>query len=351
MRTLLLFCLSAMLSMPAFAVVSEELSFPASDGKALQPAFEPGVIYDSGFSSPVSEALTGLLVRGSVPGSAKIDVEVMAGKDSRWTKADVKQYPNGYFFAGVKIPSLAGAQYRYRILSSVPGASVQMYTAEPITAAMKEARVSDKSNKRHTVKDLRLDGINVISREEWGAVSANGDYSEHSPSKITIHHTAQTWPSSVNESYEVMRQIQEEHINSPSDPYIDIGYHYVIDPFGNVFEGRPVWAIGAHTYANNTNNVGISFMGYFHAPYNHVPTPAALSTLNKLVSALRTAYGISRNKVFGHRDFNATACPGDILYPVVGQIQAGAAPSVSGKTGLTHRAETPAVQLLREMAR
>lgn len=349
MRTLSLVCLSVLLSVPASAGVSEELSFPVSDVKALQPAFEPGVIFDSGFSTAEAEALTGLLVRGSVPGNAKIEVEVMAGRDSKWMKADVKQYPNGYFFAGAKIPSLAGAQYRYRVLSSVPGASVLIYTVEPITAAMKESRAA-KSNKRHTVKDLRLYGINVISREEWGAVPAKGDYTEHSPAKITIHHTAQTWPSSVAESYEVMRQIQEEHINSPSDPYIDIGYHYVIDPFGNIFEGRPVWAIGAHTYANNTNNVGISFMGYFHAPYNHVPTPAALATLNNLVYAISQAYGIPTSKVFGHRDFNATACPGDILYPVVGQIRAGQAPSVSGKTSLSPRAETPAVRMLREMA-
>lgn len=351
MRVLLLCCMSFLFSLPAFAGMAEELAFPADANKSVSGSFEPGVVYDSGFSNAEAVALTGLLVRGSVAGQAKIAVEVMAGKDSKWLKAEVKQYPNGYFFAGVTLPSVAGAQFRYRVLSPVSGVAVRIYSVEPISADMREPRAPAGSNKTHVVKPLRLDGINVISREEWGAVSPASDYTEHSPSKITIHHTAQTLPSSVEESYQVMRQIQEEHINSPSDPYIDIGYHYVIDPFGNVFEGRPVWAQGAHTYGNNTNNVGISFMGYFHAPYNHVPTPEALATLDTLVTALRQAYDISRSRVFGHRDFNATACPGDILYPVVGQIRSGADLVITGKAGSTHKAESPAVQRLREMAR
>jgi N-acetyl-anhydromuramyl-L-alanine amidase AmpD len=91
----------------------------------------------------------------------------------------------------------------------------------------------------------------------------------------------------------------------------DIGYHYVIAPGGQIFAGRSLFYIGSHVYGNNTNNVGVCLMGSFD---QHSPTPLALDALTRLLAFLCETYKISTSNVFGHRDFDATECPGDKLY-------------------------------------
>lgn len=84
-----------------------------------------------------------------------------------------------------------------------------------------------------------------------------------------------------------------------------IGYHFFVDKEGNVYRGRPENTVGAHASNNNSDSIGICAEGNFE---NEAMPEAQKQALKELVAYLKNKYGIS--KVQGHKDVNATACPG-----------------------------------------
>lgn len=152
-----------------------------------------------------------------------------------------------------------------------------------------------------------------------------------------------------------MRTIQQEHF---ARGYYDIGYNFVVDRCGQIFEGRsggmdlPV--VGAHDVGFNTNTVGISYIGN---TMTLNPTRAGLEAISRIIAWKFGMYGISPTssvtlvsgsplgqdgnkvaegtsitlpRVFGHRDTNTTLCPGDALYSKLPLIRTlAAAPGVS----------------------
>jgi len=112
----------------------------------------------------------------------------------------------------------------------------------------------------------------------------------------------------------------------------DIGYTYLIDPLGNIYEGRNGGdkAIGAHTLCFNHGVIGIAIIGNYQA--NEVPEPA-MQALIWLLGKKGKEYGIdpqgvtdfrgkdNLSNVFGHKDVRATSCPGDKLYADLPKIR------------------------------
>ncbi|WP_234329708.1 N-acetylmuramoyl-L-alanine amidase [Streptomyces viridochromogenes] len=199
----------------------------------------------------------------------------------------------------------------------------------------------------------------VITQAEWGA-SPDYDGTPEYGTEIkaaVIHHTGVDSDNGLScaESRARMRTIQQEHF---SRGYFDIGYNFVVDRCGQIFEGRSGGAdlpvIGAHDAGFNTNTVGISYIGNFEKAK---PSRAGLDAIARIVAWKFGMYGIdptgkvtltsgvpqgySGNKipegtsvtlprVFGHRDTNATACPGANLYPQLGRIaQVAKTPGIS----------------------
>ncbi|SOD84267.1 FG-GAP-like repeat-containing protein [Streptomyces sp. Ag109_G2-15] len=191
----------------------------------------------------------------------------------------------------------------------------------------------------------------VITQAEWGAST---DY-DGTPSYGTeikaavIHHTGVDSDNKLScaDSRARLRTIQQEHF---SRGYFDIGYNFVVDRCGQIFEGRsggmdlPV--VGAHDIGFNTNTVGISYIGNYMSAQ---PSRAALDSIARIVAWKFGMYGIDPTgkvtltsgsdagvdgnkvakgtsitlpRVFGHRDTNATACPGDNLYRKLSLIAA-----------------------------
>ncbi|EKD24860.1 MAG: N-acetylmuramoyl-L-alanine amidase family 2 [uncultured bacterium (gcode 4)] len=161
--------------------------------------------------------------------------------------------------------------------------------------------------------------------------------------KIIIHHTADdntalmTWwkDAAIIE----MQNIYKYHALTRG--WGDIGYNFVIDPFGNIYEGRAwwPWVVGAHVAWNNTPTVGISMMWNFNV---NVPTDAALKALVKLTTALAKKYRINPKAtttyfkvddttpylkaytnytLAGHQDAWVTSCPGANLYALFPEIR------------------------------
>ncbi len=169
----------------------------------------------------------------------------------------------------------------------------------------------------------------IVTRKQWGANESLGDtcWSPRFGSTfkaVFVHHTAGSNTYTRRESPSIVRGIYAYHTQSRG--WCDIGYNFLVDRYGTVYEGRaggirkPVR--GAHSGDYNVNSTGISLMGEFT---NTMPTKAMRSALVKLVAwrlgvAYRTGVGFAYingkrfAQISGHRDAMSTACPGQMVY-------------------------------------
>lgn len=128
---------------------------------------------------------------------------------------------------------------------------------------------------------------------------------------IVIHHTASTRDMTVQE-------IHQLHLNQ-GENWKGIGYHFYIDKQGVIWRGRPEEMSGSHALDYNSVSIGICLSGNFEI---EKPTEKQIQSVTNLVKYLRKKYGDF--KLVGHRDLNATACPGQYLYSQLLSIDANA---------------------------
>lgn len=124
---------------------------------------------------------------------------------------------------------------------------------------------------------------------------------------IVIHHTASTRDMTVQE-------IHQLHLNQ-GENWKGIGYHFYIDKQGVIWRGRPEEMSGSHALDYNFVSLGICLSGNFETEQ---PTDNQLKKLSELLQYLKNKYG--NVQVVGHRDLNATACPGKNLYSKLGSV-------------------------------
>ena len=127
---------------------------------------------------------------------------------------------------------------------------------------------------------------------------------------IVIHHTAST-------AKETVEQIHNFHINN--NGWAGIGYHFYIRKDGTIYKGRDEKYAGAHCENYNSVSLGICLEGNFEI---EKPTEKQLKSLTELLQFLKNKYG--NVQVVGHRDLNATGCPGKNLYSKLGSVIANA---------------------------
>jgi hypothetical protein len=166
----------------------------------------------------------------------------------------------------------------------------------------------------------------VQPRSSWGASAANPSRLDPGGrwSRITIHHTAKYSseigsPTARNVA-ETIHDIQLFHMRERG--WGDIGYHFLIDPAGRIWQGRSLDWQGAHAGGdNNVGNIGVCLIGDFD---HERPDPRALSALEELVDMLCERHQIRRSRVYGHNKFAPTECPGDGLMAWVARYASGA---------------------------
>jgi flagellum-specific peptidoglycan hydrolase FlgJ len=202
-----------------------------------------------------------------------------------------------------------------------------------------------------------LDQPNIVTRSAWGAArNPNGDYNRVNPTirAAAVHHTAGGNAYSEAESKSVIQGTQAYHI---SLGWGDIGYNFLVDRFGTIYEGHaggidlPVH--GAHTAEFNVDTFGVSYMGntetvgitaagleaiaqvlawklgnFYIDPLATIPLwitdPDVIADFDKPVSSLPA--------IFGHRDVHYTACPGADLYSKFTQLRSRVAEIISSAT-------------------
>jgi N-acetyl-anhydromuramyl-L-alanine amidase AmpD len=91
----------------------------------------------------------------------------------------------------------------------------------------------------------------------------------------------------------------------------DIGYHYLIDRYGAIVEGRPVEQVGAHVQGHNIGSIGICLIGGFGGSADDKFTDHFTleqdTALRVLLAKLKAQFAVT--KVTGHNEYAAKACP------------------------------------------
>ncbi|MFE5307735.1 peptidoglycan recognition protein [Isoptericola sp. NPDC056605] len=246
-----------------------------------------------------------------------------------------------------------GVQARVRTDSGAPPTGLKVDVVDPGTsradASVGQESAPAASADAGTGTEIRP---KIVSRSGWGAdESLSGRWPELSGKlkAIYIHHTAGTNSYKESQSAALVRGVYAYHTKSRGWP--DIGYQFLVDKFGNIFEGRKKsrWdnPVGAQAGGYNTGTIGISAMGSFDTAQ---PSSALVTALARVVAWKSYTYGINprgtvvlptggstgsgtRAKpgtdvrvptVLMHRTTNLTACPGQYLAAKMGTIRAGA---------------------------
>ena len=163
--------------------------------------------------------------------------------------------------------------------------------------------------------------VGVQPRSSWGARAPRCSTRDSSFNRIALHHTASRDTGNVGA---MARQIQAYHMDGRG--YCDAAYHFAVAQNGQIVELRPLPFRGGHTLNNNTQNIGVVFMGCFDgACGNDQPSAQLLEAGSGLVAMLSRLHGVAINsdRVRGHRDHvgQSTACPGANLHPRLGDIR------------------------------
>ena len=241
------------------------------------------------------------------------------------------------FFAAVVVaittaPTTGAGTLPQNLASQNPGA-----------AALPQSLVSRYSGGPAVVVDHIADPAErptIVPREVWGARDANCAWPGTDGTRIThavIHHTYEpTDPPSLESAYAALRHIQNLHMDD--NGWCDIGYSYLVDWFGNVYEGTagtiaaPVTS--AHTAGLNFEGIGVAMIGNYMVEY---PTAETITAAGRVAAWALGWYGVdsaqdvqltvagANNKwaagtritvpaITAHRDVVTTECPGDAGY-------------------------------------
>jgi hypothetical protein len=156
-----------------------------------------------------------------------------------------------------------------------------------------------------------------------------------------VHHTAGSNNYTPAQAAAIVRGIEVYHVQG--NGWNDIGYNFLIDRYGTVYEGRGGGitrnVIGAHALGFNTGTVGISLIGNFD---NATPPPAMQAALVRLLAwrldvahidpqstvaytsggngKFRAGKVVTLHAISGHRDTGPTDCPGTYEYALLPQV-------------------------------
>jgi flagellar hook assembly protein FlgD len=178
----------------------------------------------------------------------------------------------------------------------------------------------------------------IITRAQWGAdesiVRAPPYYADRVRFAV-VHHTAGTNSYSASQSAAIVRGIERYHVLA--NGWNDIGYNFLVDRYGQVFEGRgggiDRTVIGAHAQGFNTGSTGVAVLGTYSSA--RIPRAARRALVRLLAWRLDVAHvdplahltwisggnpkypagtAVRLRTVSGHRDTGPTTCPGNAFY-------------------------------------
>lgn len=176
----------------------------------------------------------------------------------------------------------------------------------------------------------------IFSRAQWGADESIRNKSALRYGSISagfVHHTVNANNYTEAQVPGILRSIYAYHVKSRG--WSDIGYNFLVDRFGRIWEGRyggiDKAVVGAHTLGYNDYAFAMSAIGNFDVVQ---PPEVMLQAYGALFAWKLGLHGVNpasmsqqvgRSRfaaINGHRDAGSTACPGRYLYAKLANIRA-----------------------------
>jgi len=246
-------------------------------------------------------------------------------------------------------PYVITSASKYEVRSLTTDASLP--TAATVQAVDPGTSSADNAQQAPGAAAAATSKPTIYTRAQWGA---NESLMTWTPSYGNIqvgfvHHTVDANDYTAAQVPAMIRGIYAYHAQTLG--WGDIGYNFLIDRFGRTWEGRsggmdkPV--IGGQTYGYNAVSTGVAAIGNFDI----APVPQAVTDAFKQIFAWKFSLaripatgaspelapnGTPLQRVAGHRDAYATACPGQYLYAKLPEIRDGAAALMSTPAAFPH---------------
>jgi hypothetical protein len=328
--------------------------------------------------------LVGLRWRGAHNAKLTLRVRRSEGRWSHWTKVPVEtdDAPDPGSGEGTRSaisdPVWAGdadeLQYRLSARGPVRALALHFVNSEGTATALDRLRSGVARSVSGAVSavaslfggDARAQTgePQIIRREQWGASAcpprAKPDYGQ--VKLAFIHHTVTANDYGPQDSAGMVLAICRYHRNS--NGWNDIGYQFLVDKYGQIFEGRAGGidqaVVGAQAQGYNDQTTGISNLGTFSTVGQ---TDAGLAALARLLAWKLALHGVppqgkvlirsgggslnrypagaevELNTISGHRDGDATSCPGDGLYDQLPRLRSMVAPDPRAATTLALKSQ------------
>ncbi|MBC7235774.1 MAG: SpoIID/LytB domain-containing protein [Chloroflexi bacterium] len=169
----------------------------------------------------------------------------------------------------------------------------------------------------------------IIRRAEWGADESLMSWApEYRPVRaVVVHHTV--FGDEEVDPAAAVRAVYYYH--AVIREWGDIGYNYLVDRFGNIYEGRAggPGVVGGHALQYNYGSIGIALIGNYHE--RDVPTAMlqglirflAWQCADHFLDPMGQGFFIDKMlpTILGHRDVADTLCPGDRAYALLPMIR------------------------------
>ncbi|MFG2088736.1 MULTISPECIES: peptidoglycan recognition family protein [unclassified Spirillospora] len=186
---------------------------------------------------------------------------------------------------------------------------------------------------------FKADAPHVYTRAQWNARRPRrpAKVLDRPPDRIIVHHTAtaNSGDRSLGHAFALSRFIQDFHMDK--NGWDDTGQQLTISRGGIVMEGRNRslkavragdLAVGAQVLHHNGHTIGIENEG----TYTKKAVPGRLwDSLVEVCVWLCQSYDLDPSEaIVGHRDYNSTACPGDVLYARLPKLRRAVAGRLDG---------------------
>lgn len=289
------------------------------------------------FTSPAKQTdfpfnAVGVVQTSRIPKGASIEIEIRTSQNGRdWSnwipvhaQAPTKGEKDDAESQILAVKTGRFLQYR-ALLSSVSSAPV---LEDVVVTYIDSTQGPTMEEAKKVVLPKGPGQPTIISREGWGANKKYRYDAEgkeiwpaefRQPEKIVIHHTLT--PNEGSDFAAMVRAVYYYHAVTLG--WGDIGYNYLVDAAGNIYEGRRGdGVVAGHAYGHNYGSIGIAVLGDYE---NTDVSDAARKSLVELLAWLSDKYGIDPRghsffvdrdlpNIFGHKDSNRTSCPGKYLY-------------------------------------
>ncbi|MEU7361281.1 peptidoglycan recognition protein [Streptomyces olivaceoviridis] len=281
----------------------------------------------------------------SLPPGLRLELVDPGGGQGRVTGEGLPANPRG------DDPPRTALDTEAALAASAANADITAFGATAIPELDRSATEQERTRLQGPVRGKPYIGPRprIVTRRGWGADESLRERGFVYTKKIKaafVHHTATGNAYTCAQAPSVIRSIYRYHVKSMG--WRDIGYNFLVDKCGTLYEGRAGGVakavLGAHTLGFNTNSMGIAVIGTYGATR---PSSAAVKAIARLTAWKLGLYGVNPsgktyltsgggnlypkgknvrlNVISGHRDGFATECPGKRLYAKLGTARSSAA--------------------------